>query len=250
MKPAFDGLVALVTGASGGMGHTIAATLAHEGVRGVLLTGRNRDRLEEIADELSAVTDCRYVVTDLRQPASADTIADAVRSQFGQLDVIAANAGAFPSTPFERITEQELMDVIEVNLLSVFRLLQRTVPLLKRSEFPAITVTSSITGAVVGFPGLAHYGAAKAGLDGLVRSLAVELGTAGIRINAVSPGTVAGRDEVSGPRFDFASEHIPLGAMCTWQDVADAVAFFLSPRAAYITGQTLLLDGGQTLVER
>ena len=240
--------VVLVTGASKGIGLGIARVFAGKGYR-VALAARNAEQAKAAADSL----ECEAIglMADVTDRVSLDRAIAAVVEQFGQLDVLCANAGIFPSASFETMTEQDWDQVMNTNLKGMFSTIQAALPALKQSTCGRIVVTSSITGPVTGFPGWAHYGASKAGQLGFVRTASIELAKYGITVNAVMPGNIL-TEGLEGMGEDYLRQmaaSIPLKRLGSVADIGNAAVFFASAEAGYITGQTLVVDGGQILPE-
>jgi 3-oxoacyl-[acyl-carrier protein] reductase len=171
--------------------------------------------------------------------------------RLGGLDVVSANAGIYPESDVADMALDELDRVLNVNLRGTILTVQACLPALRRSQAGRIVVTSSITGMETGIAGMAHYGASKAGQVGFVRSAALELAPDGITINAVLPGNIRTEGlEALGHDYLAAMEaSVPVGRLGTPLDIARAVMFFAEESASFITGQTLILDGGQVLPE-
>jgi 3-oxoacyl-[acyl-carrier protein] reductase len=240
--------VALVTGASRGIGRAIAIDLARHGYA-VALCGRDEAALEETAALArgtagEGVRLSRHVV-DVADRAAVDAAVAAVLGEFGRLDVAVANAGQSADGLILRLRAAELDRLIDVNLKSAFYLCAAVAkPMLKQRE-GAIVVVSSIVG-IGGNPGQSVYAATKAGLLGLTRSLAKELGSRNVRVNAVAPGlieTAMTADLPAAGRKGFL-DGIALGRPGTPEDVAGVVTFLASDAARYVTGQTIVVDGG------
>ena len=174
-----------------------------------------------------------------------------VAAEFGGVDILCANAGISPSAALEEITASAWDDVFATNLKGMLFSIQACLPYLKQSAAGRIVLTSSITGPLTGYPGWAHYGATKAGMLGFMRSAALELAQFKITINAVLPGNILteGLDDLGAEYLDSMTASIPLQRLGTVEEIGQAVAFLASEAAGYITGQTLVVDGGQTLPE-
>jgi 3-oxoacyl-[acyl-carrier protein] reductase len=171
---------------------------------------------------------------------------------FGQLDILCANAGIFPETPLDEMTEADWDRVLDINLKGVFLSVKACLPHLKTRPSARILITSSITGNRTGISGLAHYAASKAGINGFIRTAAMELAQHNITVNGVEPGNVLteGMESQLGQDYiDAQTEAIPLGRMADPEDIAHAMLFLASEEADYVTGQTIVVDGGQTLPE-
>lgn len=247
-----DGKVAVVTGAGRGNGRAIARVFAAEGAR-VLVVDKDGDAATRVAEQLSrsGSTAVAYAADASQQMANESMAAAAVRA-FGQIDVLAANAGIYPVTRIEDMTEQRWDLVLGVNLKSVLWGVKACLPHLKARRSGRIVVTSSITGPKVAIPGLSHYAASKGGINGFIRAAALELAPHNITINAVEPGTVLteGVQELMRPEEIAAlAQAIPLKKLADPDDIAYAMLFLASDEAKYITGQTIVVDGGQILPE-
>ena len=245
----------LVTGGTKGIGKGIAAAFAAEGAS-VVITGRDAAAGEKAAAELGAAAAASggtvsYVHGDVADPASCARIVAAAVQQGGGLDVVCCNAGIFPAAPLREMTPAQLDEVLGVNLKGTFYAVQAAIPALEESRHGRVIVTSSITGPVTGFSGWSHYGASKAGQLGFVRSAALELAKAQITVNAVMPGNIMteGLGDLGDDYRATMEASIPLRRLGSIEDIANAVLFLASDEAAFITGQTLVIDGGQTIPE-
>jgi 3-oxoacyl-[acyl-carrier protein] reductase len=243
--------VAIVTGAASGIGLGIAAVLRHEGAN-VVVADANGPAAESAARKLDASGEhALAIAVDVAASDEMARMAAAAVGRWGRIDILAANAGIFPQIRLADLRGADLDAIMAVNVRGALLAMQACLPEMTRRGFGRIVLTSSITGSVVGQPGYAHYGATKAALLGLMRSAALEVATSGITINAVLPGNIR------TPGFDgLGPEHarrmiaaIPLGRVGEPEDVGWAVRFLASPEAGYITGQTLVVDGGQVLPE-
>jgi len=254
MFSSISGRSVLVTGGTKGIGKGIAAGFAAEGAK-VVITGRDTEAGERTAADLSHATGpggmVSFIPGDVSDPASCEAVTAAVQDRHGGLDVVCCNAGIFPSAPLAEMTPEQLDQTLGINLKGTFYTVQAALPALKRSGHGRIVVTSSITGPMTGFVGWSHYGASKAGQLGFVRSAALELARSGITINAVLPGNIAteGLDDLGQEYIRSMEATIPLGHLGSVGDIAAAALFFASDEAGYITGQTLVIDGGQTIPE-
>jgi 3-oxoacyl-[acyl-carrier protein] reductase len=241
----------LVTGGSRGIGKGIAAAFAAEGAQ-VVITGRDRQAGESTASELAAAGGkARYIQADVANPADCAQMVAATIEGNGGLDVLCCNAGVFPSASLAEMTPGQLEEVLGINLKGTVFAVQAALDALSRSGRGRVVVTSSITGPVTGYAGWAHYGASKAGQLGFIRSAALELAPAGVTINAVMPGNIIteGLTDLGEDYEQTMAASIPLKRLGSVADIANAVLFFASEQAGYITGQTLIIDGGQTIPE-
>jgi len=247
-----EGRVAIITGAAQGIGAAIAGRYAAEGARVVVadrdLQGARQTAGRLTADGLNAVP----IQVDVRDAEAVDAAVSVVIEDNGRIDVLTHNVGIYPSAPLERMSNELWDTVLDTNLKSLFLAVRACIPHMRRQGGGRITVTSSITGPRVALAGLAHYAASKAGMNGFIRSAALELAPFGITVNGVEPGAV--RTEgvlriVSEQELASQGEIIPLRRVATGDDIAAAHLFLCSEDASYVTGQTIVVDGGQTLPE-
>lgn len=244
----FSGQRVLVTGAAQGIGRRIAEGFATAGAS-LLLLDRQEQAVAAMASELrNQGREARALAVDLADPpASAAALAG-----LDGLDVLVHNAAYFPLTDFAAITPQLLQRTLAVNLGALFWLTQAALPLFAARGGGCVLATSSVTGNRVAYPGLSHYAASKAGVNGFIRNAALELAPRNIRVNGVEPGMI--HTPAMANLGDAALEAriaagIPLGRLGQPADIANAMLFLASDAAAYITGQTLVVDGGATLPE-
>jgi len=242
------GLSVLVTGGSKGIGRGIAQVFARAGAN-VTITGRDPDALTRCAEELG--DGVATVAADVSRPEDCRRAVQTAVDRFGGLDVLCANAGVFPETRLADLTESDVDTVLNINVKGTIFSVQAGVPALTASGRGRVILTSSITGPITGFPGWSHYGASKAAQLGFLRTAAIELSPQRITVNAVLPGNIftEGIDAL-GPEYRAAMESsIPLGRLGDVQDIGNACLFLATIEAGYITGQTLVVDGGQVLPE-
>lgn len=245
------GRVAIVTGAASGVGLGIASVLAQEGAS-VAVTDLNLEGAQGAADKLRGEGhEASAFVVDVVDRASVETMAKAVLERYGRLDILAANAGIYPVNALLEMSDADWDRVMDVNVKGAVHSLQACIPTMQAQHYGRIVVTSSITGPVTGQPGLAHYAASKAALLGLMRSAALEFIGDGITVNGVQPGNVltAGVQAFGQEFIDEMAKSIPLGRWADPAEIGWAVRFFASEEAGYITGQSLIVDGGQVLPE-
>ena len=241
----------IVTGGSKGIGRGIARVFASEGAK-VLVVGRHADAGEPAAREIvDAGGAASFFRADVSVPGDVDAMVEAAVDRHGGIDVLCSNAGVFPSARLDEMSEAEWDEVNSVNLKGTFLTVKACLPALKRSDAGRVLLTSSITGPITGYPGWAHYGATKAGMLGFMRTAGIELAQDNITINAVMPGNIMteGLDDIGDDYLDTMTRSIPMGRLGDVDDIGYAMLFLASSEAKYITGQTLVVDGGQTLPE-
>jgi 3-oxoacyl-[acyl-carrier protein] reductase len=246
-----QGRAVVVTGGSKGIGRGIASVFAGAGAR-VLLAARDEASLASTAAGLRAAGgDVQHLAVDVSRREDCERLAGHAVDRLGGIDVLCANAGIFPDARLADMTEADLDRVLGVNVKGTFFSVAACLPALAASGRGRVVVTSSITGAITGYPGWSHYGASKAAQVGFVRTAALELAPSGITVNAVLPGNIAtegladlGEDYVAG-----MVAAIPLGRLGTVEEIGHACLFLASDEAGFVTGQTLVVDGGQVLPE-
>jgi 3-oxoacyl-[acyl-carrier protein] reductase len=247
MSDAFDlgRRTALVTGASGGIGGAIARRL-HEHGASVVLSGRRTEPLERLAGELGERASVE--AADLSDPATPERLVKAVEER-GGLDILINNAGLTRDTLALRMRDEDWQTVLDVNLSAGFRLIRASLRGMMKRRFGRIVSITSIVG-VTGNPGQANYAAVKAGLTGMSKALAAEVASRGITVNCVAPGFIetAMTDVLDEAQRVRLVERIPLGRIGAPDDVAHAVVYLASPAAAYVTGQTLHVNGGMAMI--
>jgi 3-oxoacyl-[acyl-carrier protein] reductase len=252
MFTSIAGRSVIVTGGTKGIGKGIARVFARAGAN-VLVTGRNRDDAERTVAELDALGDgsVAYFLGDVADPESCRAMAQAAVDAFGGIDILCANAGIFPDSKLVTMSEADMDLVFDTNIKGTLLTVQACIPALEASGHGRVILTSSITGPITGYPGWSHYGASKAAQLGFMRTAAIELAPKGITVNAVLPGNVAteGLAEL-GEDYRAAMEmSIPQRRLGDVEDIGNAALFFATDEAAYVTGQALVVDGGQVLPE-
>ncbi len=251
MLRSLEGRVVIVTGASRGIGRGIALRFGAAGCRVVVVSRQLADAVRVVEEIVAAGGRAYGVAADVTRQADMQTMARLAVEQFGGIDILCANAGIFPASPLASMTEGDFDTVLDTNLKGTFLAVSACLPALKRASGGRIVVTSSITGPVTGCPGWSHYAASKAGQLGFMRTAALELAPFGITVNAVLPGNIAteGLAELGEDYLRTMTAAVPLRRLGSVTDIANATLFFASEEAGYITGQTLIVDGGQILPE-
>lgn len=243
--------VAIVTGGSRGIGRGIARVLAQAGAK-VLVAGLEQEECDRVAEELRALgTDALGFACDLTKREAAEAMVKTALERWGQLDILCANAGIFPQARLESMTEADFDRVMNVNVKGMLFSVQAAIAPMKAQGRGRIILTSSITGPITGYPGWSHYGASKAAQLGFMRTAAIELAPYGITVNAVQPGNIAteGLDGLGEDYLAGMARGIPMKRLGSPEDIGQAALFFASDETGYITGQGLVVDGGQILPE-
>ncbi|MFT0637928.1 3-oxoacyl-[acyl-carrier-protein] reductase [Staphylococcus ureilyticus] len=237
---------ALVTGASRGIGRSIAIQLAEEGYNVAVNYAGNREKAEAVVEEVKAKgVESLAIQANVANGDEVKAMIKEVVNQFGTVDVLVNNAGITRDNLLMRMKESEWDDVIDTNLKGVFNCIQKVTPQMLRQKSGSIINLSSVVGAV-GNPGQANYVATKAGVIGLTKSAAKELASRNITVNAVAPGFIVSdmTDALSDDLKDQMLQQIPLARFGEDTDIANTVAFLASDKARYITGQTIHVNGG------
>jgi 3-oxoacyl-[acyl-carrier protein] reductase len=248
MTQSLRGRSVAITGGSKGIGKGIARVFAQAGAR-VVIIARHADAANAAAKEIGHGTS--GIVGDVTSKSSMERAFAEVAAKNGGLDVLCANAGIFPPARLEEMTEAQWDEVQNTNLKGTFLSVQAAIPYLKKSDQGRIVITSSITGPVTGFPGWTHYGSTKAGQLGFMRTACIELAKYGITVNAVMPGNILteGMIEMGEAYQQSMANSVPLKKLGTVDDIGHAALYFASKEAGYVTGQSIIVDGGQVLPE-
>ena len=241
----------IVTGGSKGIGKGIAQVFAAQGAK-VMIAARGEEDGATAVDELrlseATVEFCQCDVSDWD---SVQSMVSHTVETFGGLDVMCANAGAFPQTKMVDMDPSEWDQVMATNLKSAFLCVKASIPEFEKASGGRVVLTSSITGPVTGYPGWSHYGASKSGQLGFLKTACMELSRYNVTINAVMPGNIytEGLQDLGQEYLDTMAASIPLKRLGKVTDIGNAALFFASDEAGYITGQTIIVDGGQIIPE-
>lgn len=242
-----SGMTALVTGASGGLGSAIARALAAQGAK-VALSGTREDALKAVQAEIGG--DSVILPCNLSDPEAVDALVpQAVEALGGKIDILVNNAGVTRDNLAMRMKDEEWDTVIRVNLEAAFRLARAALKPMMRAKFGRIISVTSVVG-VTGNPGQANYAASKAGLIGMSKALAQEVASRGITVNCIAPGFITSpmTDALPEAQKEALLGRIPVGALGTGEDIAAAAVYLASKEAAYVTGQTLHVNGGMAML--
>ncbi len=248
MLTSVKGKSVVVTGASKGIGKGIARVFAKNGAK-VVVVARNAAQARKAAKELGESASA--IAADVTKLEDLEKMAKAAARKNGGIDILCANAGIFPQAKIEDMTPEQWDEVVGTNLKGTFLAIKACLPYLKKSGAGRIVITSSITGPITGFPGWTHYGASKSGQLGFLKTAAIELAKYGITVNAVLPGNIVteGLEGLGEDYLKTMAASIPLKRLGSVEDIGYAALFLASKEAGYITGQTIVVDGGQILPE-
>ncbi|RYV02666.1 3-oxoacyl-ACP reductase FabG [Shewanella sp. OPT22] len=246
-----NGYTIIVTGGSKGIGRGIATAFAKQGAN-VMIAARDIQTATHTINELQQYSgQVEFYQCDVSDWQSVSNLINHTVKTFGQLDVMCANAGSYPMQSIEQMSPDDWDSILENNLKSSFMCVKAAMPHLAQSGHGRVILTSSITGAMTGVPGFSHYGASKAGQLGFMRTAAMELARHKITVNAILPGNIytEGLKDLGQDYLDAMAAAIPLKRIGDVEDIGNTALFLASKEAAYITGQSIVVDGGQTLPE-
>lgn len=241
----------IVTGGSKGIGRGIASVFAKQGAK-VMIAARGEEAAKAASDAMNSEGgNTNWTTCDVSDWDSVQAMVQTTVEQFGGVDILCANAGAFPQTKMVDMDPAEWDQVMATNLRSSFLCVKACIPQFEKNGKGRVVLTSSITGPITGFPGWAHYGASKAGQLGFLKTASMELSRYNTTINAVMPGNIytEGLQDLGQEYLDTMAASIPLKRLGAVEDIGNAALFFASDEAAYITGQQIVVDGGQTIPE-
>jgi 3-oxoacyl-[acyl-carrier protein] reductase len=247
-----SGKVAIITGAGQGIGEGIARVFAKSGAKVVIAT-RTAANGQAVADSIVKGGGSAWLNrTDVGRRDEVKRVVAQTVERFGRLDLVVHNAAYYPVVSIEQLSDADLDQTLSVNLKAGFWFIQEALPHLRKQGGGRFLFTSSVTGPNVAMPGTAHYAASKGGMNGLIRTAAIEYARENITVNGVEPGYIltAAMQALGGPEaIAEMAKQIPIGKLGLPVDIANAMLFLASDAAAYITGQTIVVDGGSTLPE-
>lgn len=240
------GKIAVVSGGAKGIGRGIVTALKKGGATIVIA-----DIDEKTGRATAAELGTDFIALDVTSQSQCRAVVSEIREKYGRLDILCSNTGIFPQSTIKSMTEQDWDTMQKVNVKGMFFLVQAALSVMEEQKYGRIVITSSITGPVTGFPGWSHYGASKAAQLGFMRSAALEYARLGITINAVQPGNILteGLKAQGETYLNQMRATIPTHTLGEPEDIGYAAAFLASDEAKYITGQTIIIDGGQILPE-
>lgn len=251
MAITLEGKTAIVTGAGRGIGKGIAKVFAQEGAQVLAVNRSEKAGKETVAEIKAAGFEASFFQADVKSKSGMEAMAAACIERYGRIDILCINAGVYPTALIGDMTDELWDEVLDTNLKGAFYGVRACAPQMKQQNQGRIVMVSSITGPNVGWPGLSHYMASKGGLNAFVKAAALEFAKHNITVNAVSPGSIMtdGLRELGGDALDDIKAIIPAGYIGEPEDIAYALVYFASDQARFVTGQALVLDGGQILPE-
>ncbi|MCC8381474.1 MULTISPECIES: SDR family NAD(P)-dependent oxidoreductase [unclassified Xenorhabdus] len=240
------GKIAFISGGTKGIGKGIAQVFKRAGAI-TIISGTDKTKGMPVAEELGV----DFIALDVTDPSACKNVINEIVEKYGRLDILCSNAGIFPQHNIKDMTVEDWDLVYSVNLKGTFLLTQAALNVMEKQQYGRIVITSSITGEIVGMQGYSHYGASKAGQLGFMRSAALEYAKQGITINSIMPGMIMteGLMAFGEDNLKQIETVIPMGALGAPEDIGYTACFLASDEAKNITGQTIVVDGGQVLPE-
>ena len=251
MADRMQGRVTIITGAAKGIGRGVARVFAAEGATLVIADIDAQVGEATAAALAGAGSLVEFVTVDVTDQASCEAAVASVLERHGRVDTLISNAGIYPQARVADMTESDWDRILAINVKGMFFMIKSVLPGMRTRRHGRIVLTSSVTGPVTGYPGWAHYGATKAAMLGFMRSAAIEVAQEGVTINAVMPGNIVteGMEGMGQQYIDDLAASIPMKKLGTPEDVGYAMLFLASEEAGYVTGQTIVVEGGQLLPE-
>lgn len=250
-QPRLMDKVVIITGASKGIGKSIAEVFSKHGAKLVLVSRSEKPLVETVEQINGKGGNAIYIIADVTNENDMQRMAAETIKKHGRIDVLIHNAGIYPLSRIEDMSTEEWHKVINTNLTSAFYAVKACLPAMKKQNYGRIVFTSSISGPRVGLPGASHYTASKSGMNGFMNTIAIELAKYKITVNAVEPGNIMteGLADLTEDHIKKMTRAVPLGRLGKPEEVAKAHLFLASDEAEYITGQSIIVDGGQLLPE-
>lgn len=238
--------IALVTGGANGIGQGVVESLAKAGAK-VMVCDIDENSGEKTAKDV----DGEFYKLDVTDKSNAEQVVQEVINKHDRIDIVVANTGIYPETSIEDMTEEDWDKIQSINLKGIFFVVKPVLKAMKKQNYGRVILMSSITGDITGYPGGSLYGATKAGILGFMRSAALEYAKYGVTINSIQPGMIAteGLKKQLGVLSDKGAAVVPMKKLGEPEDIGVTACFFASEEAKYITGQSLVVDGGQILPE-
>lgn len=251
MADRMQGKVTIITGAAKGIGRGVASVFAAEGTTLVIADIDAQIGEATAAGLAGGGSAVEFVQVDVTDQSSCEGAVASVLERHGRIDTLISNAGIYPQARVADMSESDWDRIFAINVKGMFFMVKAVLPGMRTRRHGRIVLTSSVTGPVTGYPGWAHYGATKAAMLGFMRSAAIEVAQEGVTINAVMPGNIMteGMEGMGQEYIDNLAASIPMKKLGTPEDIGYAMLFLASDEAAYITGQTIVVDGGQLLPE-
>jgi 3-oxoacyl-[acyl-carrier protein] reductase len=243
------GKVAFISGGGTWIGKEIAKVFSREGAK-VFIIGRDEKKLLQTVKEIEEAGGIiSYVVADVSSEDAIQAATTKALSIYGKIDILVQNAGIYPSVALDKMTLKNWHEVIDINLTGTFIVLKSVSEIIKKQKNGRVIFISSIAGDEIGYPGYAHYTASKSGMNGLMRTAALELAKHNITVNSIDPGNILNEDMfiVSKEETDEMLKSIPLKRIGKPIDVANLALFLASDESEFITGQNIVIDGGETI---
>lgn len=241
--------VAVIIGGGSWIGREIAKQYAMEGAK-IIVAGKTLSKIQETVDEINKVDgDSIYSLLEIRDEVQVTRFFNEIESKYHRIDILVNCAAIYPRSSIDQLSIEEWRDVIDTNLTGAFLSLKYASNIMKKNNYGKIIMISSVAGEKLGIPGFAHYGASKAGMNGLMRGAAVELAPFGITVNSINPGNIVNRDRFNIDDATMSSmiKDIPLGRTGNPNDVAKLALFLATDESSFITGQDYVIDGGETI---
>lgn len=249
MNKRLQGKVAFITGGGSWIGKEIANVFSREGAK-IFIIGRDEEKLKQTQDEIQKLGgDIFYYVADVSQESTVSNAVSQAILHYGKIDTLVQNAGIYPFSMIDKMSLDDWKNVIDVNLTGSFIVTKSVCEMLKKKKTGRIIFVSSVAGEEIGYPGLSHYTASKAGMNGFMRTAALEFAKYNITVNSIDPGNIVNAKAFNISETDMHAmlEKIPLKRVGQPRDIANLALFLASDESSFITGQNFVIDGGETI---